>query len=160
MDLHDWAAACAHAMRTGQRMLTLYGRRESADQALVTAVLLCEPGGMAILRSRGPIAQGYPSLTAEFPLEGVNESGVAEQRAGTGPIKAQSTAVARATASICNAEWRHLQGTSGHVDCFSASQARLQNAHGNLAETMPGTLASAPPRRLSASQRCTSGHQG
>lgn len=67
MDLHDWAAACAQAMRTGQRMLTLYGRRESADQALLTAVLLREPGGMAILRGRGPIAQGYPSLTAEFP---------------------------------------------------------------------------------------------
>ena len=82
MDLHDWATACAQAMRTGQRMLTLYGRRVSADQALVTAVLLREPGGMAILRGRGPIAQGYPSLTAEFPSEGVNESGVMSGHAG------------------------------------------------------------------------------
>ena len=58
--------------------------------------------------------------------EGVNEPGVAERAAQTCPIKAQSTAVARATASICNAEWVRLRGTSGHVGfvhTFSDGQA-------------------------------------
>ena len=46
--------------------------------------------------------------------EGVNEFDVPEQTAQTRPIKAQSTAVARATASICNAERVRLGGMSGH----------------------------------------------
>ena len=57
---------------------------------------------------------GAPVTQRAF-LEGVNKSGVPEQRAGMGPIKAQSTAVARATASICNAEWAHSGVMSGHV---------------------------------------------
>src|SRR5215216_4966066 len=46
-------------------------------------------------------------------LEAVNESGTAEQTVQAAPIKAQSAAVARATASICNAEWGRLDGMSG-----------------------------------------------
>jgi len=46
--------------------------------------------------------------------EGVNESRAAEQTGQTAPIKAQSAAVAPATASICNAEWGRLGGMSGH----------------------------------------------
>ena len=45
--------------------------------------------------------------------EVVNESGASEQAAEKRPIKTQSTAVARATASICNAEWTLLGGMSG-----------------------------------------------
>jgi hypothetical protein len=40
---------------------------------------------------------------------------VAEQTPQTGPITAQSTAIAPAMASICNAEWACLRGMSGHV---------------------------------------------
>jgi hypothetical protein len=47
--------------------------------------------------------------------EGVNEPGVPEQRARTRPIKAQSAAIARAMASICNAEWPCSGVMSGHV---------------------------------------------
>jgi len=46
--------------------------------------------------------------------EGVNESGVTEQRAQRVPIKAQSTAVPVGTARICNAEWDDLGAVSGH----------------------------------------------
>jgi hypothetical protein len=46
--------------------------------------------------------------------EGVNESGVAEQRGQRVPIKAQSTAVPVGTARICNAEWGDLGAMSGH----------------------------------------------
>jgi hypothetical protein len=46
----------------------------------------------------------------------VNEPpGVPERAAKARPIKAQSAAVARATASICNAEWARFGRTSGHV---------------------------------------------
>ena len=44
----------------------------------------------------------------------MNESGVLERAAPTRPVKAQGTDVARATASICNAEWGRLGGMSGH----------------------------------------------
>jgi hypothetical protein len=46
--------------------------------------------------------------------EGVNESGVAEQRVQRVPIKAQSTAVPAGTARICNAEWDSLGAMSVH----------------------------------------------
>src|SRR4051812_48849689 len=49
------------------------------------------------------------------PSEPVNESGAPERRVKTGPIKAQSTAVARATASICNAERARFDVASGRV---------------------------------------------
>jgi ribosomal protein S12 methylthiotransferase accessory factor len=53
-------------------------------------------------------------LKLQDASEGVNESGVAEQRAQRVPIKAQSTAVPVGTARICNAEWDDLGATSGH----------------------------------------------
>jgi aminoglycoside phosphotransferase family enzyme/predicted kinase len=80
-----------------------------------------------------PGAPDYLALACRMASEGVNESGVAEQRAGMGAIKAQSTAVARATASICNAEWAHSGVMSGHVGfvhTFSPSAARLLITHG------------------------------
>ena len=53
--------------------------------------------------------------SARLRSEGVNESGMSERAVQTRPIKAQCAAVARATASVCNAEWVRLGGTSGHV---------------------------------------------
>lgn len=58
--------------------------------------------------------------------EGVNESGVPEQAARMGPIKAQSAAVARATASICNAEWARYGGMSGQAGFVRTFSARLR----------------------------------
>ncbi|MCZ7559813.1 MAG: hypothetical protein M5U30_07035 [Burkholderiaceae bacterium] len=50
--------------------------------------------------------------------EPVNESGAPERLARTAPIEAQSAAVARATASICNEEWRRSGRTSGRGGFF------------------------------------------
>ena len=47
--------------------------------------------------------------------EGVNESRVPERIAKIRPIKTQSAAVARATASICNAERVGFGDQGGHV---------------------------------------------
>ena len=46
--------------------------------------------------------------------EGESKFTVAEQTVQTRPIKAQSTAIARAMARICNAEWVCLGGMRGH----------------------------------------------
>jgi hypothetical protein len=46
--------------------------------------------------------------------EAVNKFGVPEQVAKTCPIKAQSADIARAMASICNAERGRFDGLSGH----------------------------------------------
>ncbi len=62
--------------------------------------------------------------------EVVNESGASEQAADKRPIKAQSAVVARATASICNAEWTLFGGMSGRggfVHSFSGSQFEHQH---------------------------------
>jgi len=57
-------------------------------------------------------------MNSDRRSEGVNESGVAEQRAQRVPIKAQSTAVpvgtARADNTERNAEWDDLGAMSGH----------------------------------------------
>ena len=61
--------------------------------------------------------------------EGVNESGVAEQRVQTSPVKAQSTAVPVGTARICNAERGCLGARSGHggfVHTLSEVVAKLE----------------------------------
>ncbi len=58
--------------------------------------------------------------------EGVNESGVAEQRAQRVPIKAQSTAVPVGTARICNAEWDDLGAMSGHGGFVHTLSAALR----------------------------------
>ena len=55
LSLADWAAACTQALRSGQRMLSLFGRRDGEDQAVVTAVLLHDAGGMEILRGRSTL---------------------------------------------------------------------------------------------------------
>ncbi len=54
----------------------------------------------------------------------MNESGEPERGVQGAPIKAQSTAMARAMARICNAEWHALRTTSGFagfVHTFSVS---------------------------------------
>ncbi len=55
-----------------------------------------------------------PAPAAPRRSEDVNEPGVAEQRAQTPPVKAQSTAVPVGTARICNAERGCLGARSGH----------------------------------------------
>jgi hypothetical protein len=99
------------------------------------------PVGLPRLRPR-PVA--LPVIDEH--AESVKFSGVAEQTVPRAPIKAQSTAVAQATASICNAEWGPWGGMSGHGGVFTGSQS---------AAAMPGpahrsgkpTGRTAPPGR-------------
>ena len=86
--------------------------------------------------------------------EGVNESGVPEQRAGMGPIKAQSAAVARTTASICNAEWArsgveracgirsHLLSANGGGGGTEGKWRRYTGDHGGVEAAHRGVRAS------------------
>lgn len=77
--LAGWAAACAEALATGDRMLSLFGRRAGDARVVVTAVLLRAAGGLEILRGSGPVEGGYPSLTARFPAVQVLERELWEQ---------------------------------------------------------------------------------
>ena len=78
--------------------------------------------------------------------EGVNESRVPERSVQTRPIKAQSAAMARAMASICNAERAGLGAQGGHVgfvhtfsDTMPAGASRPGATHGSIAEAL-GTI--------------------
>lgn len=77
--LADWAVACADALAAGDRVLSLFGRKADDAQVVVSAVLLRAAGGLEILRGSGPVAGGYPSLTARFPAVQVLERELWEQ---------------------------------------------------------------------------------
>ncbi len=71
-------------------------------------------GSSADLGKLGTLCINASRIHGSVASEGVNISGAPERGARLRPIKAQSTAVARATASICNAEWARYGGASGH----------------------------------------------
>lgn len=77
--LADWAEAVAAALRAGDRVLSLFGRRAGNAQTVVTAVLLRAVGGLEVLRGSGRPDEGYPSLTARFPAVQVLERELWEQ---------------------------------------------------------------------------------
>ncbi|OJX06438.1 MAG: allophanate hydrolase [Burkholderiales bacterium 68-20] len=89
-----------------------------------------------------------PGVHISLPVcqesEGVNESGVPEQAAQTCAIKAQSAAIARAMASICNAEGVRFCGMSGHggfVHTFSEpnqAPAPVDKAQAAIEVVAPG----------------------
>ncbi len=86
--------------------------------------------------------------------EGVNESGVAEQTVQGCAIEAQSAAIARAMASICNDEGVHLGGMSGHVGFVHTFSARQGQDHGRGFQPRPYPLAAAQGHA-----RCREAHQ-
>ncbi|GAB4204447.1 MAG: hypothetical protein Fur0019_05200 [Tibeticola sp.] len=76
-----------------------------------------------VLEVRDSGARLHSGTAGRAPSEAANESGAPEQAAQRRPIKAESAAVAGATASICNAEWALLGGMSkreGFVHRFSS----------------------------------------
>ena len=88
-------------------LVGLLGERAAGPAIVALTVDMVITSSLCIALSRlGP--------SGAHGSEGVNESGVPERAARLRPIKAQSTAVARATASTCNAEWVRYGGTSGH----------------------------------------------
>ena len=62
--------------------------------------------------------------------EGERQSGVPEGAAQGAPIPAQSAAVTRATASICNDEWGALGSHSGHVGLPLTLSGELRGTQG------------------------------
>jgi Ni,Fe-hydrogenase III large subunit len=77
--LAEWADAFAQALRSGQRVLTLFGRKQGDGDVVVTAVLLRDAGGLQILRGQGRLDGGYPSLSAAFPAAQIFERELWEQ---------------------------------------------------------------------------------
>jgi len=86
----------------------------------------------------------------------VNESGVAEQRAQSAPIKAQSTAVPVGTARICNAEWGALGAMSGHGGFVHTLSSLLDAVLNMPASQIPDSCTKPPPGSSAyyALQRC------
>jgi 3-oxoacyl-[acyl-carrier-protein] synthase-1 len=87
---------------------------------------------------------------------------VAERVAETGPIKAQSAAVARATASICNAEWARFGGTSGHGGFPLTLSGKGQNGSESalLGISAFSTLHAAGPDNIDSWRAIAAGRSG
>ena len=86
--LTAWAAACAHALSAGERLLTLYGRPEGDDGVLTTAVFVRSEGSegsdhdesrLNVLRGRGRRGEAFASLTASHPAAQMFERELWEQ---------------------------------------------------------------------------------
>ena len=77
-----------------------------------------------MLAARAARAKWRRSPAAVADSEPVNETRVPEQPVQKAPISAQTAAMARAMARICNDERRRLGGMSGHVGfAFTGSQS-------------------------------------
>ena len=79
LGLQEWARSCAQALAAGDRMMTLFGRRDGEDRVVTTAVLQADGGGMRILRGRGRRDESFPSLTARHPAVQMFERELWEQ---------------------------------------------------------------------------------
>jgi Ni,Fe-hydrogenase III large subunit len=80
--LDDWAEACRAALGAGERLLTLFGRPDSAagaDAIVATAVLHRDDAPMRVLRGRGRRSDHVASLTATHPAAQMFERELWEQ---------------------------------------------------------------------------------
>ena len=79
--LADFAGACARRLDDGERLLTLFGRRDEDDCAaiIVTAVFLPPGGSLTVLRARAKDGEHYPALTASHPSAQIYERELWEQ---------------------------------------------------------------------------------
>jgi len=76
------AQDCADRLQAGERLLTLFGRRESDDPAagiVLTAVLQPAAGELVVLRGRADAGEHYPALTARHPAAQIHERELWEQ---------------------------------------------------------------------------------
>ena len=76
--LDDWVQACGRALQAGDRLVTLFGRRDGAG-VMVTAVTQSPGSGLAVLRARTAAGARYPALTAHFPAAQMLERELWEQ---------------------------------------------------------------------------------
>jgi len=79
LGLQEWARSCAQALAAGDRMMTLFGRRDADDRVVTTAVLQADGGSLGILRGRGGRDESFPSLTPRHPAMQMFERELWEQ---------------------------------------------------------------------------------
>ncbi|MFZ2853638.1 MAG: NADH-quinone oxidoreductase subunit C [Rhodocyclaceae bacterium] len=82
MSLPAFFQRCADGLHAGDRLITLFGRREKNRHAcgtVVTAVLQPTSGQLIVLRGQAEDGQRYPSLTASYPGAQIFERELWEQ---------------------------------------------------------------------------------
>jgi len=79
--LPEFAAACAQRLDAGERLLTLFGRRDENDSGaiVVTAVFQPAGGSLTVLRASALAGEHYPALTASHPSAQIYERELWEQ---------------------------------------------------------------------------------
>ena len=78
-DLDVWVRDCADALDAGERMITLFGRTDTGDEVVTTAVLQGTDGKLNILRGRGKRGAKFASLTVRHPAVQMFERQLWEQ---------------------------------------------------------------------------------
>ena len=79
LGLDAWVGACAQALAAGERVVTLFGRPDAADEVIITAMLQADDGGLRLLRGRGGRDRSFPSLTVRHPAVQMFERELWEQ---------------------------------------------------------------------------------
>ena len=78
--LGELASASAQRLSAGERLLTLFGRRDESAGAIVVTAVFQPPGGrLAVLRAKAQAGEHYPSLTASHPSAQIFERELWEQ---------------------------------------------------------------------------------
>jgi len=79
--LPEFAAAGAQRLNDGERLLTLFGRRDEsgAGEIVVTAVFAPPGESLAVLRANAQAGEHYPALTANHPSAQIYERELWEQ---------------------------------------------------------------------------------
>lgn len=86
--LAKFVPLCAERLRTGERLVTLFGRLAKIDNAgsvVVTAVFQPPVGRLMVLRACAQTGEHYPSLTTSYPAAQIHERELWEQT-GLQPI--------------------------------------------------------------------------
>lgn len=65
--LHEWARMCSARLDAGDRLLTLFGRHDTGDQVVLTAVVQGGAGQFSFLRASARRGENYPSITTRHP---------------------------------------------------------------------------------------------
>lgn len=82
LGLDEWAHQIGKAMDAGERLVTLFGRLNSAsadEEVCTTAALQSVDGQLSLLRARGRPGSAYASITARHPAAQVLEREMWEQ---------------------------------------------------------------------------------
>ena len=79
--LAEFASACMQRLNDGERLLTLFGRRDEDNAATVVVTAVFQPpgGSLCVLRARAQAGEHYPALTASHPSAQIYERELWEQ---------------------------------------------------------------------------------